>query len=241
MRTVIALVVISLGVSTAALAQELSPLLPYAGCDCKDIRDVKNRICEARAAINEYDRLDKYLEGQEQRGGQPIFLNDPLRDRINKGCAQEAVDLAIDRGAKQAVAQTEANCNIVNVLADSACLQEGVLRHEGVHRDACYKREDGKWAQVWKDYWSFNNLAGAIINTRFTMSAREFIKEEKTASETELRHYLTVFTSMKLVCKYPGDFVVKYPDGSTYDTSAHPCPSRPRPAKGAPDSKCELQ
>jgi hypothetical protein len=70
-------------------------------CGCKELRNVKNRLCQVRLAQREYDRIATKFLADEAAKGEPILLNGKIKDGI-KDCVQEALNTGADAGAQNA-------------------------------------------------------------------------------------------------------------------------------------------
>jgi hypothetical protein len=209
-----------------------------SSCGCRGMRNVKNRLCEARAAIQEYDRISSKFLSEEKKGGKPILLTSDMKANI-KLCVKEALDTRADADAQDAKGETEGACNITvkqtrDDLPPSKCIEESVRRHEEFHRDRCKDREEGKWQRI----WSSDAPLRSAMDTKFAMSAVDYMAEEHAAymmEEAELRETLrrlanTCKKEDKVVTVNVDDQVPGMKKGDKYnlDLSIDPCPSRSR-------------
>lgn len=242
----------------AALAAQLAGLslvaiAPSAGaadvtqCTCKGARNVKNRLCEVRAARREYDRIASNLMAQERKSGKPLMLDGTTKDQI-RDCVQEAVNSVADGGAQDALGDTDPSCNVSvyaarDALPPSMCIAESVRRHEEFHRQECLTRENGKWQRVWS---SDAPIKSALIDTKFAMSAVDYMAEEQAAylmEDSDLDQTLRRLAQtcpaadMKMAVGADDEIAGKSKDEEySFDMSMDGCPSRPRPST----SNCKL-
>lgn len=162
--------------------------------DCKEMRNIRNRICGTRAAQREYDRIASKLLAEEKTKGKPILLTSEIKDSI-KACVLEVMTQAQDMDAQNAAGFTDSACRItVNRQwpnkPPSLCVEASVRRHEEHHRAECLEREKGKWQKVWN---SDAPVKSALLDTKFAMSAIDYMAEESAAyamEEAEMRESL---------------------------------------------------
>lgn len=211
-----------------------------SACGCPGIRNVKNRLCETRAAQREYDRIASKFLSDEKKAGKPILLTGEIKNNI-KDCLQEALNAADDANAQDAAGETTPSCTVEEVkstkshLPPSKCIEESVRRHEEFHRQRCQERENGKWQKVWNEGAP---VKSALIDTKFAMSAVDYMAEEAAAymiEEAELAETLrrlvnTCKPAEKVVNVAVDDEVPGKKAGEKYslDPSLERCPSRPR-------------
>jgi hypothetical protein len=214
-------------------------------CDCKEMRNVKNRLCQTRLAQREYDRLAWKFASDEKTKGEPILLDGKIKEGI-KNCVQEALNTGSDAGAQNAMSETNAACQIEDVyfsdaeLDESRCIGMSVYRHEQFHQARCRERDNGKWQKIWTE----NAPVKSVIDTKFAMSAVDYMAEESAAyslEEAELTQTLrrlldTCYQTDKYVTVEGDDWVPGKQKGDEYslDPSQHGCPSRPRQNKACP-------
>jgi len=208
-------------------------------CDCKELRNVKNRLCQVRLAQREYDRLATKFMADEAAKGSPILLDGTIKDGL-KSCVQEALNTGADAGAQNASSETSANCDIEDVffsdseLDASRCIGMSVYRHEQFHQARCKEREQGKWQRV----WAANTPAKILVDTKFAMSAVDYMAEEAAAysleeaelTQTMQRLLSTCYSDDKVVTVEGNDWVPGKTKGDEYqlDLSLEDCPTRPR-------------
>ena len=208
-------------------------------CGCLAMRNVKNRLCETRAAQREYQRVAARFLADEKKEGKPILLDDNLKANI-KTCVQEAVNQVWDRQAQDAKGETLSDCSVTveaanSGLPNSKCIEAVVRRHEEHHRQECLTRNKDAWWKVWTEGAS---IKSALLDTKYAMSAVDYMAEEAAAysmEEAELRE-----TQRRLLdtCKQADRSVIVTDDddvpgkkaGDKYnlDPSVERCPSRPR-------------
>lgn len=235
----------------AALAALACAASPAAGqnpghklgqvCDCKDLRDMKNRVCEARQAIRELTRLEQMYYDEETKTKTVVYLDGDSKAQV-KACLKEAMGTATDEGSQNATGETNASCAIESVTAAhtympvSMCMTESVNLHEGYHTAQCKLREQDKWVEV------FTGTPSALIDTRYSQSVVSYMAEERMAYAMEEIRLRLHMQEIMAKCK-PAETSVKAKSddevpgrkkGDTYqlDLSKEGCPSRPRPPKG---------
>jgi hypothetical protein len=211
-------------------------------CGCKELRNVKNRLCQVRLAQREYDRIATKFLADEAAKGEPILLDGKIKDGI-KDCVQEALNTGADAGAQNASSETDANCAIEDVtfsdseLDASRCIGMSVYRHEQFHQARCREREQGKWQRIWAEGAPVKTL----VDTKFAMSAVDYMAEEAAAyslEEAELTRTMqrllsTCYSDDKVVTVEGDDWVPGKTKGDEYqlDLSLEDCPTRPRVTK----------
>lgn len=221
-------------------AGELPEAQAQSSCGCIGMRNVKNRLCETRTAMREYDRIASKFLSDEKKAGKPILLTGEIKDNI-RDCLQEAINTVSDDNAQDASGETTPSCTVEDVksakshLPPSKCIEESVRRHEEFHRQRCLERENGKWQKVWNDGAP---VKSALIDTKFAMSAVDYMAEEYAAymieeaemAETLRRLANTCKAAEKVVTVADDDEVPGKKAGDKYslDPSVERCPSRPR-------------
>jgi hypothetical protein len=234
-----------------AIAAMLVLVLPVdAGaqpsCGCRGMRNVKNRLCETRAAQREYDRIAAKLLADEKKATKPILLTQELKSNI-KDCVQEAINTVDDAGAQDAAGETKSDCSIEVAstrahLASSQCIEDSVRKHEEFHRQQCLARENGKWEKVWHDG---GPVKSALFDTKFAMTAVDYMAEEHAAYMMEEADLTETLRRLANTCKAAEKTVTvakdnevpgkKAGDRYSLDPSVERCPFRPR----ASPSKCK--
>lgn len=251
MKTIVAAMAIGLvAFAPQALAQPQMQIAQQAqaptDCDCKEMRNIKNRLCGTRLAQREYDRVSSKFLADEKAKGQPILLDGTIKENITN-CVQEAINMGTDQGAQDATSETNAVCAIEDVyfthpeLDASRCIGMSVYRHELFHQARCKERESGKWQQL----WAGNAPVTTLLDTKFAMTAVDFMAEEAAAyslEEAELTRALrrlveTCYSDDKVATVEDDDWVPGKKKGDEYrlDLSLEGCPARPRNSdKGCP-------
>jgi hypothetical protein len=225
---------LSLAAGDSPEAQAQSP------CGCIGMRNVKNRLCETRTAMREYDRIASRFVADEKKAGKPILLTGEIKNNI-RDCLQEALNTSDDANAQDAAGETTPSCTVEPVkstkshLPPSKCIEESVRRHEEFHRQRCQERENGKWQKVWNEGAP---VKSALIDTKFAMSAVDYMAEEYAAymiEEAELGETLRRLTNTckaaeKVITVASDDEVPGKKAGDKYslDPSIERCPTRPR-------------
>lgn len=242
----IVLVVVAPQVRAQPQMQIAQQAQPPTDCGCKEMRNIKNRLCGTRLAQREFSRIaSKFLEDEKAKGA-PILIDGTIKDNITK-CVQEEINRGTDEGAQDATSQTNAACEIEDVyfthpeLDESRCIGMSVYRHEQFHQARCKERESGKWQQL----WAGNAPVTTLIDTKFAMTAVDYMAEEAAAYALEEGELTKALQRLVESC-YPEDKVATVEDddwvpgkqkGDEYklDLSLEGCPARPRKNdKGCP-------
>lgn len=229
----------SLIIAAALLVAPAAGAEVLSNCGCKAVRNVKNRLCETRAAQREFDRLASHFLAEEKAKGAPIMMDGDIKENIEK-CGVEALSQADDTEAQSATAHTDRSCAISVPettrahLDPSYCVGQSVLKHEEFHRQACLQRQQGKWERI----WAGRAPATAAVSTMFEMSVVDYLAEEAAAYMLEESDLTDTLKQLVATCK-PSELQVKIVDdgevpgkkaGDTYkfDLSMEGCPTRPR-------------
>jgi hypothetical protein len=198
------------------LAQGLSD------CTCNDIREMRDRWCSARAAREEYKRIEDYLEGESNkttpRQTRMFSIADKLM--INQTCVQEAINSVSDKGVLKATAETKENnpiqslfgmddCRIVVTTKgeSTACLKQIAEAHEGVHRAACLVRKaikkDGSLVldEELKKLDRFGKLGWYLGDTKFLLTSAQFASEEASGYGREMQLVKAKWGELQKNCK----------------------------------------
>lgn len=243
------------------------------GCKCDDVREMRDRWCSARAAKAEYERIDRYLRDESVKTKSTRMFSNADKKMINQKCVQEAINRASDQGVVKATAVTNENSPVESMFKDecrievttkgdsTTCLQQIVVAHEGVHRQACLSRKDFI-NQGYAEALSRLDIAGKLGlhylgDTKFVMASSEFAFEESVSYATEMQLIAERWKLLQQVCVAQAfeaelgnpetagqklwDSTQPGADGKRiykmYDLTADPCPSRPPP----PTSECTLR
>lgn len=214
----------------AALVMLSAPLgTPEAGdCDCKDIRDIRNRICVAKAAISEYDRHIYRLRKKEQGDGTPVMLTPFRKNEGMKPCVAEAMETVRDKSANSADGETTSESCEVTVNAPTPCLEKSIRIHEGVHERKCM------WSKTGGDEVSLiDEFLSKFRMNREGMTMIQYANEEQAGYRSELNFLRSELISLSFRCPR-GHFEVERPDGKREFTLEF-CPKpkqRPAPGEG---------
>jgi hypothetical protein len=125
----------------------------YAGCQCADIGDIKNRMLEANTAIQAYSTEMQKMVEQMMRTQEPLPYTPERRAKL-QGRVQAALNQAMAGKLATAPAPSGENpggtsnlCTVtINVHpSTTACIRESVAKHEEYHQAQCMKtRTAGK-------------------------------------------------------------------------------------------------
>jgi hypothetical protein len=205
-------------------------------CSCLAMRNVKNRLCNVRAAQKEFSRLMTKFVSAEKADGKPILLDSENKGKI-QACVQDALNAVNDRETQNAAGETNRKCEIIVNKVNprfpaSKCIEAIVRRHEEHHRAECLMREEDKWWKVWSEDAP---VQSAMINTMYRMSAVDYMAEENTAYFQEekeltetLRWLLKTCKDADKVVEIEGDDHVpgkKTGDKYHLNPSVDPCPA----------------
>ena len=208
-------------------------------CGCQAARNVKNRLCETRAAQREFWRLNEHFIALEKEQGAPIMLDTDIKQHI-ENCGTEALSTADDVMAQSATSETGRNCEIEvpqttrTHLNPSHCIAQSVYKHEELHREACLRRQEGKWERI----WAGRIPVAAGINTLWQMSVVDYLAEETAAYMLEESNLVDTLKQLVATCGKADlqatveedDYVPGKRKGDTYqfDLSLQGCPTRAR-------------
>lgn len=206
---------------------EAQPAAAATACNCPDVRDLRNRYCEAKAAIEEYGRQIEFIRQAEAKDGRVRPYTVDGYGRHIQPCVQEAINAVTDNSANRTTGDTDNACRVTLSPGATACMASLINAHEAVHVTVCQafqlKREDqGFWAE----------LRGTFSAFRDGMTLVDMANEERTAYQTEMnraRNELSRLASQGcagLTPPAPGRM-------PTID----PCPP-PRPRPAAQNSLC---
>ncbi len=195
-------------------------------CGCGDVKDIRNRICIAKAAISEYNRLIRRARNEEKKLGKPIMLTPDVKEGLIKACVQEAVETVITPGSRQAKAETNNACEVVVTRADSVCMRSSVEIHEGRHANACQWRRD----QDILDFIKF------FKDTREGQTVVGYMNEEKSGYQAEINYLRSELMSLSFRCPR-GIFEVENKENGRREFTIEFCPP-PKPRPPANQSDC---
>lgn len=223
-RAVAAVVIASAASLACAPAHALA-------CGCADVADIRNRLCVARMAISEYERLTTRTRRLEDQMDRQLPYSAEAKDSLVKPCVQEAVNTVHASGSKVAVAETsDETCEVTVTRADSACMRESILRHENRHAAICMWRQERR-----EERGMFAELIARVSDpARAGQTLTGYMAEERSAYQSEINHLRSELTRLSLQC--PRDmFLVN--QGGRMVFSLEWCP-RPRPRPAKQDSQC---
>lgn len=220
-----------LAAACVAAAAALAPAAAAAqACGCPDVADIRNRLCVARAAIAEYNRLSDRTRRVEEQMGRSLPYSAEAKDTIVRPCVQEAINTAHTPGSKGAVAETsDDTCEVAVTRADSACMRESILRHENRHAAICQWRHERR-----EERGYFGELVARFGDPRAGQTLIGYMAEERSAYQSEINHLRSELLRLSAQC--PRDLFLVNRNGRMV-FSLEWCPQpRPRPAKQ--DSQC---
>lgn len=208
-----------------ALAQE-------SACGCADVADLRNRICEARAAIEEYGRQIGMIRAQERKTGQPVLYTVPRYVEHVQPCVQEAINQVTDPNARHPTATTNNACQVSYAGSPSPCLQQVLGRHEAVHVTVCQK-----WTNDRNDEGFFAALRGTFSDFREGTTLVDLLNEERAAYQVEINHVRDELARMARN-RPPCPGMPVEPPGPPRIPSPEQCPP-PKPRPAPQDSSCK--
>lgn len=208
-------------------------LLAFAGtgamaqgqaCGCEDVRDLRNRICEARAAIAEYDRQIERIQRYEKDVlRKPLQYTPQLYEARMQPCVQEAINSVSDSGARKGTARTNNACNIVfDQQPTTRCIAESLGAHERFHQLECMERR-----RVRDEQSLFAPFLSMFEDTRAGQSMISIALEEKVAYRREIDHNLDQLRRLASSC--PRSLFEIERRGRREFTIDYCAPARPRP------------
>ena len=215
--------------ASAALAFASPARADESACGCSDVADLRNRICEARAAIDEYGHQIQMITAQENSTGVPVMYTVQRYKEHVQPCVQEAINQVTDANANRPTADTDNACAIRYKGNPTACLKQVLSSHESVHVTVCKKWENDKDG-------FFAGLRGLFGDFREGTTMVDLLNEERVAYTVELNHVrdeLDRLSRSKPGC--PG--LPARPPGPRLP-SIDPCPP-PRPRPAPQDSACK--
>ncbi len=218
------LFLLALGIARAAHAQE-------SACGCDDVTDMRNRLCEAQAAVSEYGRHIPKIREQERQTSKTVLLTEANYKGLVQPCVQEAINRVTDAGARKASAETDNACNTTFKGNPTACMKELLTSHENVHVTACQK------VKVDKDGF-FLELYGLFQNFRANQSLIEMLTEERAAYSLEITHIRDQFDRLIRTSSCTGLPTRKPGPERIY--TIEPCPP-PKPAPPENESLCQVR
>ncbi|MGZ5097424.1 MAG: hypothetical protein ACXWG9_05235 [Usitatibacter sp.] len=201
-----------------------------SACGCPDVADLRNRMCEARAAIGEYARQISMIRAQEARTGtQVMYTVDRYNEHVQP-CVQEAINQVTDANANRPTADTNNACNITFKGSPTACLKQVLNAHEGVHVTVCKKWENDRDG-------FFAALRGTFSDFREGTTLVDLLNEERSAYLVEVNHVRDELERLSQnTPSCPG--LPVQPPGPPRIPTIEPCPP-PRPRPAPQDSACK--
>lgn len=180
---------------------------PLGDCKCDDVREMRDRWCSARAARNEYERIQRYLNHASAKAGEARMYSNADKLMINQVCVKEAIDAVSDRGVGKATAVTNENLPLESILLDdcrievtskhhTACQKQIVEEHEKLHSQACQGRlalwnslDANVRVALQAALLGLSNAAAATAtgDTKYTLTSAQFASEEAASYATEMQ------------------------------------------------------
>jgi hypothetical protein len=216
------LFLLALCIARAAHAQE-------SACGCDDVKSMRNRLCEAQAAISAYGRLISKYREQERRDNKVVLYTKQNYKEDVQPCVQQAIDAVTDgSGVGGALAVTDnVSCDITFFNNPTACMKEIVTSHENVHVTVCQKakveiEKEGLWAE----------LKALRYGNRPNQSLIDLMNEERVAYATEITHIRDQFDRLIRTSSCPG-LPTRKPGAPERIYTIKPCPPPPPAADKA--------
>lgn len=166
-------------------------------CGCDDVRDLRNRICEARAAIAEYDRqIDRIKRFERDVLKKPLLYTEAIYKQRMQPCVQEAINTVSDSGARVLTAKTDNDCEIVfGMPPPTSCLADSLTRHERYHQTVCRAMSDIRGEKS-----LFGPFLALFEDTRAGQSLVSLATEEKFAYRGEIENNLDHLRRLSTSC-----------------------------------------
>ena len=204
-----------------------------SACGCDDLKDMRNRLCEAQAAISEYGRHISNVRAQERKDGTgPVMFSERSYKVLVQPCVQEAINQVTDSSANRSSAATDNACKTTFNGSPTACMKEVLTSHENVHVTACMKvtnDQDGFFAE----------LRGKFQDTRANQTMVELLNEERAAYQTEMTHIRDQMDRLSRNMPSCQGMPTREPGPGRIYTPA-PCPP-PKPRPPADQSECRFR
>lgn len=197
--------------AAAAIFLALPPAAPAAApkltdCKCKDLREMRDRWCSARAARAEYERIKAFLEAETAKTGITRMFSNADKKMINQACVQEGINSATDQDVVKATAVTHENfpteslvkaeCRIeVTSKSHTSCLKQIVEAHELYHSRECQVR-----TEMWQSLplnarhtiqaflLGVSSTAAMTVtgDTKYSLTSAQFASEEAASYTREI-------------------------------------------------------
>ena len=201
-----------------------------SACNCSDLRDLMNRICEARAAVSEYRKQINLIRAAEQRRGAPLMHSEAIYRNDVQPCVQEAINQVTDSGARRGTAETDNSCNLsFKSPPPTACMRGSLTAHESVHVTYCQairNERDG----------FFQELRDTFRDIRSDRTMVDLLNEERAAYTTEISYARMQLDRLARSGRCP-ELTRGNPQFNERWLSGDPCPP-PRPRPPQAESPC---
>jgi hypothetical protein len=203
-----------------------------SACTCADVADLRNRLCEARAAIAEYGKQITMIRAQEKKTGVPVMYTVARYKEHVQPCVQEAMNQVTDPKANRPTADTDGACEITYKGNPTGCLKQVLGAHEREHVRVCRERADDR---ARKGY--FSELRGFFADFREGMTLVDLLNEERVAYQIEIHQ---VRGELERLSRNhpPCAGLPPQPPGPPRIPTIEPCPP-PRPRPAPKDSECQ--
>ena len=222
-RPMFAVLLLSFAISGTARAET-------SACGCPDVADLRNRYCEARAAIAEYGRQITMIRAQEARTGVPVMNSKTRYKEKVQPCVQEAINQVSDSATNRPTADTDNSCTINYTRNPTACLKQVLYAHESIHVSVCKAKDDERDRDGF-----FASLRGLVSDFREGMTLVDFLNEERAAYAVEVNHVRDELARLSRSPGCPG--LPVEPPGPPRIPTIEPCPP-PKPRPDPKDSNC---
>lgn len=194
-----------IGVASVALAA--LAWLPTAhaqgSCGCEDVKNIRARLCAARAAIGEWDRLIRDTHARERTNKQVEMFSQAGYAEVSH-CVDEIVDIYFRESASKSNPWEPAtqpvrsaggtdphSCNASVKQAPSKCLEENIMAHESLHKQRCESKT--------RD-WDFLDKLSLTKDYRGQGSLIDYMDEEATGYMIEVNHLAATLQQLSTRC-----------------------------------------
>jgi hypothetical protein len=222
-----------LGAACVAMALAMAPQVraQSPACGCQDLVDLRNRMCEARAAAAEYTKQIQMIRAQETKTGVPVMYTTERYKVEVQPCVQEAINTVTDSNANRPTADTNNACEITYKGNPGACLKQVLGAHESIHVTVCKA-----WSNDRDKEGFFASLRGLFTDFRDGTTLVDLLNEERTAYQTEMNHVRDELVRLSR-SKPPCPGMPAEPPGPPRIPTIEPCPP-PKPRPDPQDSNC---
>jgi hypothetical protein len=220
-----------LGAACAALLLVFAPQARAQACACQDLADLRNRMCEARAAVAEYGKQIQLIRAQETKTGTPVMYTMERYKAEVQPCVQEAINQVTDSNANRPTGDTNNACEITYKGNPTACLKEVLTSHESIHVTVCKA-----WSNDRDKEGFFASLRGLFTDFRDGSTLIDLLNEERTAYQTEMNHVRDEIVRLSR-SRPPCPGMPVEPPGPPRIPTIEPCPP-PKPRPAPQDSYC---